>query len=234
MRFLSGLAASSSAAFPKRLGDCREGRSHALGERLLALGRPQAIGAREGPLELVAGSRVGEIFQVELMRLADAVGPVGADPEPQHVGDDQQRGVLQRQRVLPELLEGGVEVRALSLVFPGEVVALPDVGPAVAARILAGEPRAKQYVSPDGSASAGVGSLTSRQVDEVLLRRRAFLQRGDAPRFDEVVRGHGCPIDIRRGGCRASRPGRAVSRSECRKSRDSFRPDSAIVHRANR
>ena len=53
------------------------------------------------------------------MRPADAVRPVGADPEPHHVGDDQQRRVLQRQRVLTELVEGGVEVRALPLVLPG-------------------------------------------------------------------------------------------------------------------
>ena len=33
--------------------------------------------------------------------LADAVRPVRADPD--HVGDDQQRRVLQRQRLLPEL-----------------------------------------------------------------------------------------------------------------------------------
>ena len=36
---------------------------------------------------------------------ADAVRPVGANPEPHHVGHDQQRRVLQRQRVLPELVE---------------------------------------------------------------------------------------------------------------------------------
>ena len=98
-------------------------------------------------------------------------------------------------------------------------------------------PRSKQYVSPDGSASAGVGvgSPSSwQEVDEVLLRRRAFLQRGGAPLGDEVVRSHGCPIDIRRDGCRALRRGRAVRRSGCRKSRDSLRPDSAIAHRANR
>ena len=54
---------------------------------------------------------------------ADVVRPVGADPEPQHVGDDQQRRVLERQRVLPELLERGVEAGTLSLVLPGEVIA---------------------------------------------------------------------------------------------------------------
>ena len=74
------------------------------------------------------------------MRLADAVRPVGADPEPHHVGDDQERRVLERERVLAELLEGRVQVGAPALVFPGEVVALPDVRPAVAARGLARAP----------------------------------------------------------------------------------------------
>ena len=68
---------------------------------------------------------------------ADAVRPVGANPEPHHVGHDQQRRVLQRQRVLPELVERRVEVGAPPLVLPGEVVALPDVGPAVAAGVPA-------------------------------------------------------------------------------------------------
>ena len=133
----------------------------ALRQRLPRLPRPQPLGVRERPLQPVAGRRVRQVVERELVCPADAVRPVRADPEPHHVGDDQQRRVLERQRVLPELAEGRVEVRALPLVLPGEVVPLPDVGPAVAARVLA-RARSKQYVSPVGSASAGVGSPSSR------------------------------------------------------------------------
>ena len=120
----------------QRLGDRRERRRHPFGERLPGLPRPQPIGIRERPLQPVARRRVGQVVQFELVRPADAVRPVGADPEPHHVGHDQQRRVLQRQRVLPELVEGYVEVRALPLVLPREVVAFPDVGPAVTAGVL--------------------------------------------------------------------------------------------------
>ena len=41
------------------------------------------------------------------------------------------------QGVQPELPERGVEVLPLSLVLPGEVMALRDIGPAIAAGVLA-------------------------------------------------------------------------------------------------
>ena len=125
------------AALAQRLRHRRERGRRALSERLPGLPWPQPIGTRERPLEPVARRRVGQVVELELVRSADAVRPVGADPEPHHVRDDQERRVLERQRVLPELLEGRVKVGALALVFPGEVVALPDVRPAVAAGVLA-------------------------------------------------------------------------------------------------
>ena len=107
--------------------------------------------------------------------------------------------VLERQRVLPELLEGGVEIGAPSLVFPGEVVALPDVRPVVAARVLA---RASLEAVP----LAGRIGLDRRrlaqqpaQVDEVLLRGRALLQLGGPPLGDELVRRHAAVLAR---GCR--------------------------------
>ena len=98
---------------------------HGIGERLL---------------EPVARRPVGEVVQAELVGPADAVRPVVADAEPQHVGDDQQRRVLKRRRILPELPERGARSARLPLVLPGEVMALPDVGPAVAAGVLARAP----------------------------------------------------------------------------------------------
>ena len=66
---------------------CERG-GRALGQRLPALARTQPLGVGHRPLELVANGRVGEIVQRELVCLADAVGPVGANAEPRHVGDD--------------------------------------------------------------------------------------------------------------------------------------------------
>ena len=109
------------ATLALRLGHRRERGRHALGERLPGLPRPQPTGIRERPLQPVPRRRVGQVVELELVRPADTVRPVGADPEPHHVGDDQQR-------------------RAFPLVLPGEVVAFPDVGPAVAAGVLVRAP----------------------------------------------------------------------------------------------
>ena len=112
-------------------------------------------------------------------------------PEPHHVGDDQQRRVLQRQRVLTELVEGRVEVRALPLVLPGEVMALPDVGPAGTAGVL---PHALlEAVRLARRIHLGRRRLAQQtaQVVEVLLRCRALLQRRGPPLRDEGVRCHG-------------------------------------------
>ena len=74
---------------------------------------------------------------------------------------NQQRRVPQRQRVLPELVEGRVEVRALPLVLPDECWRFQtSAQPSPPVSLWA--PRSKQHVSPDGSASAGVGSSSRR------------------------------------------------------------------------
>ena len=177
-------------ALSQRLGDGGERRRHALGERLPGLSWPQTVGVGERPLQPVAGRRIGQVVELEFVRLADAVRPVGADPEPHHVGHDQQRRVLQRQRVLPELVERRVEVGAPPLVFPGEVVALPDVGPAVAA----GVPARSSLEAVRLTRRVGIGRRRlvqqTAQVDEVLLRRRALLQLRGPPLRDELVRRH--------------------------------------------
>ena len=122
----------------------------------------RSLGIGHRPLELVADGGVEEIVERELVGLADAVGPVGADAEPGHVGDDQEGRVLQGERVLAQLIEGGVEVGVLALVLPGEAVAFPDVGPALAAGVPAGAAFEAVAVA-GGSAAAGVGSPRSRQ-----------------------------------------------------------------------
>ena len=102
----------------------------------------------------------------------DAVRPVGA-AESRHVRDDQQRRVLECQRVLPQLIEGDVEVRPLALVL-GEAVSLPYVGPAVAACVLAG---AALEAVLAGRVALGRCRLSKQpaEIDEVLMRRRALL-----------------------------------------------------------
>ena len=178
-------------ALAQRLRQRGEGRRRAFGERLPALAGAQARGLGHRPLELVPHRRIREIVQRELVGLADAVGPVGADTEARHVRDDQQRRVLQRQRVLPELVEGRVEVRAPALVLPGEAVALPHVGPAIAAAVLARA--ALEAVALARGVRLGRRRLAQQpaEVDEVLLRRGALLELRRPPLGNERARRHG-------------------------------------------
>ena len=167
-----------------------EGRRGALGQRLPAFPGPQPLRVRHRPFEQVAFRGVRQIVQCELVRPADAVGPIGADAEPRHVRDDQQRRILQRQCVLPELGEGGVEVGVLALVLPGEVVPLPHVGPAGGAAIFAGVAlEAIMRAVRIGLRGRGLVQQPA-QVEEMLLRGGDFLQRGSAPLGDEGCRSH--------------------------------------------
>ena len=173
------------------MGQVGKGSRGTLGELLAGLAGPQPLGVRERPLELVTGRRVHQVVDRELVSLADAVGPVGADAKPRHVGDDQQGRVLQRQHVLPQLSECRVQVGVLALVLPGEVVALPHVGPTAAARVLARA--ALEAIMLAGGVVFGWRRLAEQpaQVDEVLLRRRALLELDGAPLGDELVRRQG-------------------------------------------
>jgi hypothetical protein len=113
------------------------------------------------------------------------------DDDAVDVADDQQRRVFQRRRVQLQLLEGGLQVLPLALVLPAEAGAAPDVGPAVAAAglgraILEGEPLADRV----GLGRRGLVEQPA-QVDEMLLRRRALLERGVPPFANEGVGRHG-------------------------------------------
>ena len=125
------------APLAKRLRELRERCCRALRQRLPALAGPEPFRVRHRPLELVSDAGVGQVLQRELVGQADAVRPVGADSESRHVRDDQQRRVLECQRVLPQLIERGVKVRLAPLVLPSEAVALPHVGPPISAGVLA-------------------------------------------------------------------------------------------------
>ena len=178
------------AAGPQGLREGGEGGGGALGQGLAALARTQPLQVGHGPLEFVAHGGVGQIFKCELVPYADAVGPVGVDAETRHVGDDQQGRVLERQRVLAQLVEGGVEVFVLALVLPGEAVPLPDIGPAAAAGVLAGT--AFEAVALPARIVLRRRRLTQQpaQVDEMFLRGRALFQFGRTPLGDKILRVH--------------------------------------------
>ena len=79
----------------QRLSDRGERRRHALGERLAGLPWPQTLRVGERPLQPVAGRRIGQVIELELVRPADTVRPVGADPcSPPRGSDDYDQLVI--------------------------------------------------------------------------------------------------------------------------------------------
>ena len=111
----------------------------------------------------------------------------GADAEPPYVRCDQQRRVLQRELVLPQLVERRVEVGAAALVLPCEAAALPHVGLAVAAGVLPRTALEAVLFAPRVGLHRSRLAEQTAQVAEVFLRRRAFLQLRRSPLGDELA-----------------------------------------------
>jgi hypothetical protein len=108
-------------------------------------------------------------------------------PEPIHVTHDQQWRIFQRQGILLELGERGVEVLPLTLIFPAEVIALPYVGPTLATRGL-GRTAFKCVPLARGVGICRGGLVQhSAKIDEMGLRRRPFFQFGGFPLSDEFI-----------------------------------------------
>lgn len=87
----------------------------------------------EDTAEAVEIGWLGEAGQAEGVDVLHRAGKVGVDFEAVEVADHEERQILQGLAVKVQLLVGGGEVFVLALVFPAEVLAHPDVGPALAA-----------------------------------------------------------------------------------------------------
>ena len=127
-----------------------------------------------------------ELVERDLVLDGGEAGEVRAHDDAVHVAGEQERRVAEVAGVLEELVEGGVEVLVLLLVFSGELAFFPDVGePATAAGLLdaalEGVPRAR---------GVGVGRLgvveDFAEVEVVLLRGRSLGQLSFLPDFDEL------------------------------------------------
>ena len=79
----------------------------------------------------------------------------------------------------------------LALVLPGEMMALPHVGPAVTAGVFAST--ALEAVALAGRVGLRRRRLVQKpaQVDEVFLRSRALLEFRGPPLGDKLTRRHG-------------------------------------------
>ena len=185
------------------LGRGREGVRRFLGD--LPIGAPglEAFGRAEAAPQQLALGRVAELFEPHHMALAGRAVEVGVNLDAQAVADDQQRRVVERERVRHQLAQCGVERLAGGLVLPCEVAALEDIGVAAAPARLGVETQ-HAFLEHIVVAALGRGCAEhGAEFDEVLLRALLFVERVSraawAPTGDEVVGGggwggHGCMV----------------------------------------
>ena len=175
------------SALVHRARDLREARCGQLRNLVGGLLGPQRLGVEHDGAQ--HAQRLGGAFpaRVEVIERHDVnrwpgVGEGGVDLDAIHVADDQQRRIIERVAVVDELLVRRGEVRVRAFVLPGEVPALPDVRPALAAGaepFRAGLERVRL--------AGRIGLVRRRhaeqaaEVDEVLLRRGALAARAVAP-----------------------------------------------------
>ena len=97
-----------------------------------------------------------------------------------------QRRVLQRQRVLPQLLKRRVQVLALRLVLPGEMPPLPNIRPPIAPAILRRPPLKAVLLALRVSIHRCRLAQHRAQVIEMRLRDRFLRLRDLSPPVDEL------------------------------------------------
>jgi hypothetical protein len=121
----------------------------------------------------------------------DRVRPIRDNPEAIEIASDQERRVLERERIAFQLIDRVVEALAPALVLPAEAPALPDVRPALAAGGLG---RATLEAVPL-ALWVGVGRFwlveKLAEVVEMGLRRGPLLQVRCLPFGDELLGRHG-------------------------------------------
>ena len=143
-------------------------------DRLAGTARLEPFGLEEDRThDFHVAGRV-ELGQADFVNNRWCCREVCMDDEAVHVRYDQEWRVLQGFAVLQKLVVRLVEVLVLTLVFPTKEATLPDVGPALAAAVLAralleGKPFALRI-----GLRRFCMAKDLTKVEEVLLRGRAF------------------------------------------------------------
>ena len=182
------------AARAEALGDLGEVARRLLGDLGRRDVRAEALGGREDVAEGLEGvGRVvgGQVVEGDDLHDRAQAGEVGVDLDPLEVADHQERRVAEVVLVAHQLDVGGPQVLVLALVLPGEEVALPGVGEAVAAGGLA-DPLLEGVLGAGRIGLVG-GRLAEHpaEVDEVLLRGGLLRGRHAAPLRRERARRQG-------------------------------------------
>ncbi len=119
-------------AGPHAIGDLADELGGLFGDGFGGLAGAKGFGVAEDAAEDVEVLWLGEGGEVEGVDALDRAREVGMDFEAVEVADHEERRVFEVLAVLEELAVGGGEVFVFAFVFPAEVAAHPDVGPALA------------------------------------------------------------------------------------------------------
>jgi hypothetical protein len=179
------LAVFASGAHPRR--ETGKAGGGFLGDGLEGFARLEFFRIGEDPAQHLALLRIDQIVNADFAGFVRIAGERGVDDDAFAVGDHQQRRVIQVQRVIEQLLEGCIQVLAGRFVFPAETIALPDIGPAIAAARLFRAPLETVMVRV-----AGLGN--TKQITEIIKMRLcpgAFGEGVILPGGNEFFRSHG-------------------------------------------
>ena len=140
----------------------------------VAVGGAGAKALRRGPqaAQQLARARLVKLVEPDGVRLGRVAVELGVDADDEAVAHHQQRRVGQRQAVLLQLAQRGVEVLAGGLVLPREVVAVEHVG--ITTRLAQLQRAALEQVVVG---AAGLGHIEQfAQVEKVALRALLFVE----------------------------------------------------------
>ena len=136
---------------------------------------PQFFWIEEDGAEDFKAARLAEAFKWDVVDDRNGVGEIGVDYDSVQVADDEEERVGERVAVQEKLVIGVVQILVLALVFPAEEILFPYIGEAIAAAVLFGALfKAKGFARGIGLGGRGVPEHPA-QVQEMLLRGRAFL-----------------------------------------------------------
>ncbi len=174
----------------QRVGDRLELVGRLLGQLVARAAGAQLLrvvkdGAQAGEID-----RLREVFEVEFVFRRYFVGPARLDAEDVRVARDVQRRIFERRGIARQLFERLVEIAFSLLVFPGEIVFLPNVRPALATAGLGYPLLEREMIADRIVLRRGRVIEEPAEVDKVLLRRRALGQRHRLPFADEILRRH--------------------------------------------
>lgn len=169
------------------LGELGEALGGPFGELGGSKGGPERFGIGKDPPQDAEILGLMETLKVEFQYVFSETSEVGMDNELIHIADDEERRILQIVAVEEQLLVRCFQVFVLALVLPPEMLAHPDIGPAVPAFFLTDAP----FKGVPGTLRISLGGLglsqQFTQIKKVLLAGTAFGERDLLPFIDEFL-----------------------------------------------